>query len=152
MYFNASVETDEGETIKVRDAIHHFFNSPAWQQIKTSLWIMLMDFYQSWRTGGFEEAWKKFVSLADVEGEDGAYAVLGLEKGASFKEVRSHYRKFAQEWHPDHHQGKGEEEKLKVQKEFMRYRDAYEVLEKIHRRRKKSDDSDQFQFTVEYWW
>ena len=153
IYFNASVETDDGETVKVRDAIHHFFNSRAWKQIKTALWIMLTDIYQAWRTGGYEKARKKFVSLADVEGEESAYEVLGLEKGASFKEVKSRYRKFAQEWHPDHHQGKGEQEKLKAQEEFLHYRDAYEVLVKIHRRRKKSDNSDnfdQFQFTVEY--
>ena len=140
IYFNASVETEDGETIKVRDAIHHFFNSPAWQQIKTSLWMMLKDLYESWRTGGYEEAWKKFVDLADVEGEDRAYVVLGLEKGTPFQEVRARYKELAREWHPDRHQG--EEQKLEAQERFIHYKEAYEVLEKIHRRRKKFDESD----------
>ncbi|CAI8002646.1 DnaJ homolog subfamily C member 22 [Geodia barretti] len=100
VYFNASVETEDGETIKVRDALENFFNSPAWQQIKTAFWVLLSDIYQSWRTGGYEKAWSKFVDLADIEGEDHAYDVLELERGAEFKEVRKRYKELAREWHP----------------------------------------------------
>ena len=135
IYFNASVETEDGETIKVRDALDNFFNSPAWQQIKTAFWVLIVDIYQSWRTGGYEKAWNKFVDLADIEGEDHAYDVLGLERGTEFKEVRKRYKELAKEWHPDHHQG--EEEKLEAQEKFMKYNNAYKVLEGIHKRKKK---------------
>lgn len=140
VYFNATVETEDGETIKVRDAIDNFFNSPAWQQIKTAFLTLLGDIYESWRTGGFEDAWNKFKNLADIEGEDHAYDVLGLERGAPFKDVRKRYKELAREWHPDHH--KGEEEKLKAQEKFMRYNDAYQTLEKIYKRKKKFDNDD----------
>lgn len=141
VYFNASVETEDGETIKVRDAIDNFLNSPAWQQIKTAFWVLLTDMYESWRAGGFENAWSKFKNLADIEGEDHAYAELGLEPETPFKEVRKRYKELAREWHPDHHQG--EEMKLEAQEKFIRYKDAYEVLEKIHKRRKKfSEETD----------
>ena len=137
IYFNATVETEDGETIKVRDAIDNFLNSPAWQQIKSALWVLLVDIYESWKTGGYEEAWNKFKYLADIEGEDHAYVELGLEPGTPFKDVRKRYKELAKEWHPDHHHG---EEKLKAQEKFMRYNDAYQILEKIHKRRKQDED------------
>ena len=141
VYFNASVETEEGETIKVRDTFENFFNSPAWQQIKTAFWILLADFYQNWQSDGFGKAWDKFVDLADIEGEDHAYDVLGLERGAEFKEVRKRYKELAREWHPDHHQG--EEMKLVAQEKFAEYSNAYTILEAIHKRRKKyGEDAD----------
>ena len=141
IYFNASVETEDGETIKIRDAIDNFFNSPAWQQIKTAFWVLLSDMYESWRTGGFDNAWSKFKNLADIEGEDHAYSELGLEPGTPFKDVRKRYKELAREWHPDHHQG--EEKKLEAQERFIRYSDAYTILDKIHKRRKKfNEDSD----------
>ena len=142
IYFNASVETEDGETIKVRDAIDNFLNSPAWQQIKTGLWILMTDMFESWRTGGYEKAWKKFVDLADIEGEDHAYAELGLDPGTPFKEVRKRYKELAREWHPDHHMHEGEEIKTEAQRRFMRYSDAYEILEKIHKRRKGYNEEE----------
>ena len=141
IYFNASVETADGETIKVRDAIDNFLNSPAWQQIKTAFWVLLSDMYESWKTGGFDNAWSKFKNMADIEGEDHAYIELGLEPGAPFKDVRKRYKELAREWHPDHHQG--EEKKREAQERFIRYNNAYTILEKIHKRRKKfNQDSD----------
>ena len=141
IYFNASVETEDGETIKIRDAIDNFFNSPAWQQIKTAFWVLLCDMYESWKTGGFDNAWSRFKNMADIEGEDHAYAELGLEPGAPFKDVRKRYKELAKEWHPDHHQG--EEKKREAQERFIRYSNAYTILEKIYKRRKKfNEDSD----------
>ncbi|CAI8026914.1 hypothetical protein GBAR_LOCUS15417, partial [Geodia barretti] len=32
MYFNATLETEDGESIKLHDAFNNFFNSPAWQE------------------------------------------------------------------------------------------------------------------------
>lgn len=135
IYFNASIETEDGETIKVRDAIDNFFNSPAWQQIKTAFWALLVDIYESWQTGGFDNAWSRLKNMADIEGEDYAYTELGLEPGSPFRDVRNRYKELAREWHPDHHQG--EEMKQEAQERFIRYNNAYKVLEKIHKRRKK---------------
>ena len=139
IYFNATVETEDGEIIKVRDAIDNFFNSPAWQQIKSAFWVLLVDIYESWKTGGFKDAWNKLKNLADIEGEDHAYVELGLEPGTPFKEVRQRYNELTTEWHPDHHHG--EEEKLVAQEIFMRYNDAYQILEKIYKRRNNDTDS-----------
>ena len=141
IYFNASVETEDGETIKVRDAIDNFFNSPAWQQIKTAFWVLLAEMYESWQTGGFGNAWSRFKSMADIEGEEYAYTELGLEPGATFREVRKRYKDLAREWHPDLHQG--EEMKQTAQEKFIRYNNAYEVLEKIHKRRKKYGEDEE---------
>ena len=134
VYFNASLETEEGETIKVREAIDNFFNSPAWQQLKTAFWTLLVDMYEAWRTDGFERAWSRFKSLADIEGEDHAYDELGLDPGTPFKEVRTRYKDLAKEWHPDHHQGEAKE---RAQEKFIRLNNAYQILDKIHKRRKK---------------
>lgn len=141
IYFNAELETEDGETIKVRDAIDNFLNSPAWQQIKTAFWVLLADIFESWRTGGYEKAWTRFKTMADIEGEESAYAELGLEPGASFIEIRKRYKELAKEWHPDLHQG--EDMKLKAQERFIHYNNAYKILEKIHKRRKKyGEDED----------
>ena len=137
IYFNATLETEDGEIIEVRDAIDNFFNSPAWQQIKTALWVLLVDIYESWKTGGYEEAWNKFKHLADIEGEDRAHAELGLEPGTPFKDARKRYKELAREWNPDHHHG---EEKLEAREKFMRYNNAYQILKKIHKRRNKYDE------------
>ena len=53
VYFNMSVETEDGETIKVQDAINNLFNSPLWQEF---LWGM----YEAWKNGGYRKAWQKY--------------------------------------------------------------------------------------------
>ena len=138
VYFNMSVETEDGETIKVRDAINNFFTSPLWQELKTALWGVIVNVYEAWKAGGFRKAWQTLVNMADIQGEDHAYDVLGVERGAEWSKVRQRYKQLAKEWHPDHHQG--EDMKQKAQEKFMEYQSAYKTLEAIRKRRKKYGD------------
>ena len=52
MYFNATLETEDGESIKLHDAFNNFINSPAWQEFKTAVW----ELYEIWKTSGLEAA------------------------------------------------------------------------------------------------
>ena len=131
VYFNASVETEDGETVKVREAVNNFLNSPAWQEMKQSLWEVWREYQQE----GWEGARKTLLVLADVEGEEHALMVLGLKKGATLKEIKERYRQLAKQWHPDHHQG--EKEKAHAQQKFIMINQAYEVLTKIYGRKKR---------------
>ena len=132
VYFNLTVETQDGETVKVREALNNFFKSPAWQEIKKSFWMI----WDEYKQGGWEGARRKMIILADVEGEERAFKILGLEEGASLKQIKERYRSLAKEWHPDHHQG--EEAKLYAQERFMEVKEAYETLTKIYNRREKT--------------
>ena len=130
IYFNAAVETEDGETVRVREAVNNFFKSPAWFEIKGSFWKV----YSDYQRGGWKEARKRVIILADVEGEDRALTVLGLERGVSMKEIKERHWELAKEWHPDHHQG---EAKTQAGEKFIEIRQAYETLSYLYGRRKK---------------
>ncbi len=51
------------------------------------------------------------------------YDILGIQKGATDKEIKSAYRKLALKWHPDKHQGEKDAET-----KFKEINQAYEVL------------------------
>ncbi|MCB9916070.1 MAG: J domain-containing protein [Planctomycetes bacterium] len=53
------------------------------------------------------------------------YEVLGVARDASPEEIKKAYRKLALKWHPDRHQGAGEEE---AEARFKRISEAHEVL------------------------
>ncbi len=53
------------------------------------------------------------------------YEILGVDRNASEKEIKSAYRKLARKWHPDLHPA-GEKEK--AEEEFKKINEAYEVL------------------------
>ena len=128
VYYNATIETDDGETVKVREAVNHFFNSPAWRELKKSFWKIYADM---WREG-WEGARRSFIDLADVTGEDSALETLKLKKGVGMSEVKEQYKRLAKEWHPDHHQGASEETKLYVKEKFMKIQKAYELLSELY--------------------
>ena len=71
LYFNASVTTEDGETIKLRDSIDNFFNSRAWKEFKETM----KQVWQHARARGFANAWNDFVKAMDPEGEENAYQV-----------------------------------------------------------------------------
>ena len=56
---------------------------------------------------------------------DDYYAVLGVSKNASSKEIKSAYRKLALKYHPDK---VPEEEKEKAEEIFVRVSEAYAIL------------------------
>ena len=51
------------------------------------------------------------------------YKILGVEKSASDKEIKSAFRKLAKKYHPDLNQGD-----KKSQEKFKEINEAYEVL------------------------
>lgn len=130
IYFNASVETEDGETVRVREAVNNFFKSPAWFELKGSFWKV----YGDYKRDGWEGARRRVIILADVEGEEHSLTVLGLERGVSMKEIKERHREMAKEWHPDHHQG---EDKTQAAEKFIEIQQAYETLNYLYRRRKK---------------
>ena len=69
LYFNASVTTSEGETIRFRDAVDHFFGSPIWKEFKETIKAL---FHEGWEKG-WENMWSRFVQSLDPEGEQNAY-------------------------------------------------------------------------------
>ena len=50
------------------------------------------------------------------------YEILGIEKSASAKEIKSAYRKLAKQYHPDRNKQEGAESK------FKEVQEAYEIL------------------------
>jgi len=59
---------------------------------------------------------------------------LGIEKGASDKDIKNAYRKLALKWHPDKN-SETEELKTKAEKKFKEVNEAYAVLSDPEKRR-----------------
>ncbi|KAL3855005.1 hypothetical protein ACJMK2_014237 [Sinanodonta woodiana] len=134
IYFNASV-TRNGETIPVREAINHFFNSPAWAETKETFW-KLYDYY---KVHGWSKMWEQIVESLDPTGEGHAYNVLELQPNASLDEIKKQCKTLALKWHPD--KIPTEEEKLKAKDKFIEIRNACEILKKRYKmqERRKED-------------
>ena len=56
------------------------------------------------------------------------YKILGVEKNADDKTIKSSYRQLATQWHPDKHQNAPEEERNKAEEKFKEISEAYSVL------------------------
>lgn len=61
------------------------------------------------------------------------YEILGLDRRANEKEIKSAYRKLARKWHPDLHSGKDKEA---AEEKFKLINEAYEVLSDQDKRNK----------------
>ncbi len=130
VYHNMSVNTKDGETLKVREVVHNFFKSPHWAKLKTSFWKV----YEDYKREGWDGAKQRLTIMADFEGEDRAQNVLGVPSDATRKEIKDRYRDLAKLWHPDKHRG---EEKEVANEKFMEIKEAYETLESLLARREK---------------
>lgn len=61
------------------------------------------------------------------------YAVLGVEKSASFEEIKKSYKKLARQHHPDRHQDPDQKEE--ATNKFKKINEAYEILSDSRKRR-----------------
>jgi curved DNA-binding protein len=61
------------------------------------------------------------------------YETLGINRGATEKEIKAAYRKLARKWHPDLHTGK---KKKDAEEKFKKINEAYEVLSDPDKRAK----------------
>lgn len=126
-YFNASITLADGETIRLRESINHFFKSPAWLDFKKTMW----EIYEEGQRRGWKQIWEQFIKAFDPTGEANAYKTLGIQPSASVEEIRRVYKKLVVKWHPDRYHGNDKED---AQKRFIDIQQAYELLGK----RKKS--------------
>ena len=69
------------------------------------------------------------------------YKILGVEKTASDDEIKKSYRKLALKYHPDHQQGKSDDEKKRAEEHFKEINEAYEVLSNPEKRQKYDNPS-----------
>jgi hypothetical protein len=60
--------------------------------------------------------------------EDDPWEVLGIAKGASYREVKSTFRRLALKFHPDNQPGLDDAERKKLSEMFIKIRDAYRVI------------------------
>merc|ERR1719379_1078014 len=56
------------------------------------------------------------------------YSVLGVQKTATGRDIKSAYYKLAKQYHPDMQQGKSESDKNKAKEKFKEIQEAHEVL------------------------
>ncbi|XP_074101627.1 TM2 and DnaJ domain-containing protein wurst [Cotesia typhae] len=133
-YFNAVVTDSEGEEIKLSEAVKHFFTSPMWLDLKTTLWAT----WEQVKNQGFWATWQQLVDMSDLRGEMNAYKVLELSQTASESEITSKWRMLSKEHHPDKVKGSAEERKA-AQNRFMEIQEAYEILSSKKNRRQRKN-------------
>jgi len=119
-YFNAEVTTDDGEKIKVRDSVNHFFKSPAWMEFKATM----SELYEHGKQHGWKNLYNEFVKALDPKGVANARKVLGVGEDASQDDIKKVYKKLVRKWHPDKHKGNKED----AQQKFMEIQNAYDIL------------------------
>jgi len=120
-YFNAEITTEDGETIKIRDSVNHFFKSPAWLEFKSTLWQL----YEEGQRNGWRTLYDELVKSLDPKGEANARKVLSVTEETSKEEIKKIYKQLVRQWHPDKYKGEKREE---AHKKFMEIQEAYEIL------------------------
>lgn len=127
-YHHGEVTSEDGERIRVKDAVDHFFLSPFWLEFKDVLYTI----YQEGKQHGWRHIWVEFNKALDPEGESNALKVLGLNEQATDAEIRRHYKKLILKWHPD----KNRDNLIESEKKSIEINKAYEILSKVRNRRK----------------
>lgn len=139
-YFNGKITDSNGDEIPIHEALHHFFTSPWWTDLKQSLY----DTYVYAQHHGWYEIWKQIIDLSDPQGEQNAYKILGVGPSSSQSEITSRWRALSREFHPDKVKDSGSQRA--AQEKFMEIQQAYEILSNIkskrRRKNKKSIEDD----------
>ena len=106
LYYNAEI-VNNGDKIKLRDALGNFLKSPAVQVIGVTVITStasthLQEFgrtlkllWQQMLTNGFWSTWSQLVDSLDPFGEKNALRELGLGKGVSQEEIKAKYRELS---------------------------------------------------------
>lgn len=121
LYFNAEFTTDDGEQVKFRDSVNHFFKSPAWLDFKSNLW----ELYEEGQRNGWGNLYDEIVKSLDPKGEANALKVLGVNETSSKEDIKKAYKTLVRKWHPDRYKG---DDKKEAEKKFMEIQGAYEIL------------------------
>ena len=116
LYYNAEI-VNNGDKIKLRDALGNFLKSPAVKVLliinltKKQLYVLLSQtnalfaiqefgrtlklLWQQMLTNGFWSTWSQLVDSLDPFGEKNALRELGLAKGVSQEEIKAKYRELS---------------------------------------------------------
>ncbi|KAK9700536.1 DnaJ domain [Popillia japonica] len=132
-YFNGKITDSNGDTVPLHEAVHHFFTSPWWTDLKQSLY----DTYVFAQHHGWYEVYKQIIDLSDVTGEQNAYKVLGVGPTASQSEITARWRSLSREFHPD--KIKDPAKQREAQEKFMEIQQAYEIISNIKTKRKRKN-------------
>ena len=119
---NTKIEVDDDE-VTISEALHNFYNSPAWSQMKMSLWDTMIMYLE----GNYDEASETLLRMSDLSGAERALSVLGLPRNVDEATIKARYKKLAREWHPDKYQG---EDKEAASNKFIEIQQAYALLTK----------------------
>ena len=141
-YYNAEVYVENlDENVKLSHIIGVYFASEEWAELKQvlheSAWILL-------ETRDFEEVFDRFTDDVAKSQLRNALRVLGFNKDVgvddiSLTDLKSAYKLGAKKWHPD--KVSDPEMKEEAQNRFMEIKEAYELLERIIKRRMKHSSS-----------
>ena len=130
---NGEVTSEDGQPVKIRDALKNFFGSPAWLQMRAAL----KQLWEELTKDGWSGFFSKLKDLTDVDGEDRSLQALGLSRDATDADIKAAHRRLARKWHPDRNKGNEEE----AAEKFMEIQKAYEVLTKLKSLRKGRSNS-----------
>jgi len=132
IYFNVHVTTKDGEQVPMYVAVHNFFQSPAWKEMKKTMG----DLYQFCNHNGWGNCYQQLIERLDPTGEMHAYRVLEFEDDSPApEEIQSRCRKLARKWHPD--KFKTEEEKEEAQEKFIEIQKACDILNDLRKKRQE---------------
>ena len=128
LYHNATIETEDGETILLRDAMENLLRSEAWKHFKEEFWTLLDHLWQH----GWEGLADDLYNISERSGIDWAAGVLNVSVTSSEREVKTRYRELVRVWHPDHAQ-----DKALAQEKFIEIQKAYDTFMRKFKRQKR---------------
>lgn len=128
LYHNATIETEDGETILLRDALENLVRSEAWKHFKEEFWTLLDHLWQH----GWEGLADDLYDISERSGTDWAAGVLNVSVTSTEREVKTKYRELVRVWHPDHAQ-----DKALAQEKFIEIQKAYDTFMRKFKRQKK---------------
>lgn len=123
--YNATITYQNGEQIKLRDSVVHFFKSPAWMDFKNTFWNLYTKQEES--NGEWKKFYQDILQAFDPTGENYAQDILGVSVRADDEDIRKAYKKLVVKWHPDRYKGT---DKQQAEKKFIEIQQAYELLQK----------------------